>query len=79
VKGIRIIGCTIFSICFYYSYLAHIFYYQLESERIKILIPIFFVAFFAFAYNTLFGQGLFFLQTYTMVIGVIPISGLIYA
>jgi hypothetical protein len=55
---------------FYYTYLAHIFYNQLSSDRIKIFIPIFFVAFFAFAlYNTLFGQGLYALQTYTMVIG----------
>jgi hypothetical protein len=55
---------------FYYTYLAHIFYHQLESERIKILIPVFFVAFFAFAlYNTLFGQGMLPLQTYTMVVG----------
>ncbi|HZI25859.1 MAG TPA: hypothetical protein VFD46_12325 [Chryseolinea sp.] len=55
---------------FYYTYLAYIFYHQLNSERIKIFIAVFFVAFFAFAiYNTLFIQGLFSLQTYTMVIG----------
>ena len=55
---------------FYYPYLAHIFYHQLASERIRILIPVFYVAFFAFAvYNTLFGQGFFALQTYTVVLG----------
>ena len=55
---------------FYYTYLAYIFYQELSGERIKILIAVFIVVFFAFAiYNTLFGQGLFALQTYTMVMG----------
>lgn len=43
---------NIFNI-FYYIYLANIFYHQLRSEKIKILIPVFYVFLILFAiYNT---------------------------
>jgi hypothetical protein len=55
---------------FYYVYLASIFYQQLKSERIKLLISVFYIVFILFAiYNTLFLQDLFSLQTYPLVIG----------
>ena len=64
---------------FYYIYLANIFYHQLSNDKIKVLIPVFYVTLLLFViYNTLFIQGLFSLQTYTIVIGggfIIFLSG----